>query len=106
MRKAEHLLRLSFDPEYQHIYAEFEEEKKTIMGLGISYYLKHPRKLSILPGFTICCVFMAIASLGTQYWWVGVIAGVVTTLSVPVIASVSLVEEERRKRGLDRVWPW
>lgn len=106
MRKSEHMLRLSFDPEYQKKYSAWESILRMYIEIEIEYLTSPKKYMSNLSRLTISfvCLFAAISS--GRLWWLGLLAGIVFTMLISLGVTAHTLWEERRKLGLDLVWPW
>lgn len=106
MRKSEHMLRLSFDPEYQEKYSAWKSILRVYIEIEIEYLTSPKNYMPNLSGLTISfvCLFAVISS--GRLWWLGVPVGVLVWFLIFLGVTAHMLWEERRKIGLELVWPW
>lgn len=102
MRKAEHILHLSFDQEYQEKYSAWKDILRMYIEIEIEYLFTPKNYIPLTPA----SVFLSVVISSGQLWWLGLIAGITFTILISLSVTASMLWEERRKLGLDIVLPW
>ena len=106
MRKSEHMLRLSFDPEYQKKHLAWKNILQMYIEIEIEYFSTPKKYMPNLSGLTLAFVFLFVAISSGRLWWLGLPAGITLTILISLGVTAHTLWEERRKLGLDIVLPW
>lgn len=106
MRKSEHILRLSFDPEYQEKYSAWKSILQMYIEIEIEYLSSPKKYMPNMSRLTLAFVFLFSVISSGRLWWLGLLTGIILNLLISLGVTAYMLWEERRKIGLDLVWPW
>lgn len=108
MRKSEHMLRLSFDPEYQEKHLAWRNILQMYIEIEVEYLSTPSRYVIYLIAVVAICAlgFGFVVFSDGRLWWLGIPVGVLVWFLISLGVTAHMLWEERRKLGLDMVWPW